>query len=206
MSQKDGEDEGPRRDGKLGDIYRERGKLKESQEPEIFKRWTEMGEGARDPERVGEREVLWRMGIGGERVPLRELLRLRSGGGWEPAQPSGFTALGICRLVQGDTSFLPIPIWASAHSPGLGDQFSNKLDPRGGNKWPSQLQLAASSKYFSLAQGSYLSGCFLDHFEGQLGLCSSLCAISGPAWCGGERDGLCVIPGNGSAVDLSILP
>lgn len=84
--------------------------------------------------------------------------------GWEPAQPSGFAALGICRLVQGDASFLAFPIWASAHSPGLGDQFSNKLDPRGGNKCPSQLRLAASSKYFSLAQREIFIRVFLGPF------------------------------------------
>lgn len=74
-------------------------------------------------------------------------------------QPLGFTGLS-----KEMASFLPFPAWASAHSPSLGDQFSNELDPRGGNKWPSQLWLAASSKCFSLAQREIFIRVFLGLF------------------------------------------
>lgn len=82
-------------------------------------------------------------------------------GGWKPAQPSGFTAVWLYKLVQGDASFLPFPTWALAHSPSLGDEFSNKLELRGGSKLPSQPWPAASSKHSSLALGEIFIRVFL---------------------------------------------
>lgn len=104
-------------------------------------------------------------GLAGERKPGPERLAGSWGpacarAGWKPAQPSGFTAVWLYKLVQGDASFLPFPTWALACSPSLGDEFSNKPEPRGGSTLPSQPWLAASSKRFSWPWGQYFSGCF----------------------------------------------
>lgn len=48
---------------------------------------------------------------------------------WVKAGPAG----QIYRLVQGDASVLLFSVWASAHRPSLGNEFSNKWGPRGVN-------------------------------------------------------------------------
>lgn len=99
------------------------------------------------------------------------------------------SAAGIYRLVQGAASFLPFPTWASAHSPSLGDEFSNKLEPRGANKWPSQAWPAVSSKYFPSALGEIF-------IRVPLGLVCQPARPLRPTCCGAEREGLSAVPGN----------
>lgn len=88
--------------------------------------------------------------------------------GWVEACPAGWIYSRLdSQAVQADASVLPFPAWDGAHSPSLGDEFSNKLEPGGGDKWPSQPWPAASSKYFSLALAETFVRVFL---ESQLGL------------------------------------
>lgn len=152
---------------------------------------TESGREGRQERGEGHR----RTGAGGQK-PERASLpgaaeQACACGGWEP--PS---AAGVYSLVQGDASCPPLPTWAPAHSPSLGDEFSNKPEPEAvtsGHPSPGPQPLLNISLW---PWGRYSSGCFLDWFVSQLDLCSPLCANSGPALYGLEREAPSAVPGN----------
>lgn len=133
--------------GETGKLWRrgEMGKCGENQGPENAKRpgriRAALGEKG-GPLRVGGREAEvecsgeWALEEGENQCEClsRSCAQGTGGGRWEVALLSGCMAIGICRLAQGDASFLPFADWASSRSSSLGDQLSNKLDPSRSNE------------------------------------------------------------------------